>query len=101
MSTNRLLILLAVIALAATASFTAQRAFSNANFPYSAKDSELREYRLGERYGESPESSGMFSVEHIQREYTLGERYGVLPQEYTHEQALREYWLGERYGQTP
>jgi hypothetical protein len=35
------------------------------------------------------------------REYDLGERYGETPQRYTLEQALREYLLGERYGQTP
>jgi len=35
------------------------------------------------------------------REYDLGERYGETPQQYTQEQVLREYLLGERYGVTP
>jgi hypothetical protein len=66
-----------------------------------SKEQALREYRLGERYGEMPALIAKFSPEQIQREYFLGERYGVTPQAYTEEQALREYWLGERYGQTP
>jgi hypothetical protein len=57
----------------------------------------LREYQLGERYGET----SLTSAEKIQREYLLGERYGVTPQQYTQAQIQREYWLGERYGQTP
>jgi hypothetical protein len=102
MSTNRLLVLSAFIALVVTVSFTAHKAFSNANPTYSeSKDQALREYKLGERYGESPVSSAIFSAEQIQREYVLGERYGVTPQQYAHDKALREYWLGERYGQTP
>jgi len=82
MSTNRLLVVLAVIALIVTVSFTAQKAFSNANSTYNAKETAPREYELGERYGESPESSAMFRAENIQREFSLGERYGVTPQEY-------------------
>ena len=101
MSANRLLVLLAVFALVVTASFTAQKVFSNTNSIASTKDTTIREHSLSERYGELPESSAIFSAEQIQREYVLGERYGVLPQEYIHQQTLHEYWLGERYGQTP
>jgi hypothetical protein len=60
----------------------------------------IREYVLGERYGEMPHNAVLSTAEHIQREYSLGERYGVTPREYARQQALREYWLGERYGQT-
>ena len=35
------------------------------------------------------------------REYQLGERYGELPQDVASEKAARKYWLGERYGQLP
>jgi hypothetical protein len=65
------------------------------------KEQALREYQLGERYGEILSHVVQFSAVRIHREYILGERYGVTPQQYAHEQALREYWLGERYGQTP
>ena len=62
---------------------------------------DIREYELGERYGQLPQNSVHLSVEQIEREYILGERYGVTPQGYAEQQALREYWLGEKYGQTP
>ena len=35
------------------------------------------------------------------REYQLGERYGETPQDFAQQKLLREYWLGEKYGQTP
>jgi len=65
------------------------------------KERALREYQLGERYGEIPSHVAQFSAVQIHREYILGERYGVTPQGYAEQQALREYWLGEKYGQTP
>jgi hypothetical protein len=66
-----------------------------------SREQALREYQLGERYGELPPHVTQFSAEQLHREYILGERYGVTPQGYVQQQALREYWLGERYGQTP
>ena len=66
-----------------------------------SKKEALREFQLGERYGELPENIGGFSPEQIQREYELGERYGETPARFSAEQIWREYWLGERYGQTP
>ena len=61
----------------------------------------IREYVLGERYGQLPETLARFRTEQIRREYVLGERYGVAPQQEADNKALREVWLGERYGQVP
>ena len=66
-----------------------------------SKEEALREFQLGERYGETPSHVAEFSAEQIHREFILGERYGVTPQSELQTQILREYWLGERYGQTP
>jgi len=102
MFTHRLFNLFVVIALAAVIVLTAQAGLSQMNSTYrESKEQVQREYKLGERYGETPPHVAQFSAEQIRREYILGERYGVTPQEYTQRQALREYWLGERYGQTP
>ena len=102
MSASRLSILFVVILLVATFAFMAQKAISNANPTFiESKEQVLREYELGERYGETPGSFAMFSAEQIHRESVLGERYGVTPQEYVQQLTRREYWLGERYGQTP
>jgi hypothetical protein len=64
-----------------------------------SKEQALREFQLGERYGETPSHVAEFSAEQIHREYFLRERYGVTPQSELQTQILREYWLGERYGQ--
>ena len=66
-----------------------------------SKEQALREYELGERYGETPVHVAIFGPEQIRRDHFLGDRYGETPQEYASEQTLREYWLGERYGVTP
>jgi len=133
MSTKRLFVLSVVLALVALAVFTARAAVASAIVVMGADgtfnetlEEALREFQLGERYGELPGDTEGFSPEQIQREYNLGERYGEIPhgiagfsaeqiwraywlgerygqtpQQYIREQALREYWLGERYGQTP
>jgi|GEM_PF-1512769 len=67
----------------------------------SSTEQALRDYQLGERYGELPQNVALFSAEQIRRELLMGERYGITPQGYAEKNALREYWLGERYGQTP
>jgi len=101
MFTNRLLTLLVVVALAAVVAFTAQTIFPSPDRTYhESADQILREYDLGERYGETPSNS----AEQASRESVLGERYGDTPESnprFTAEQILREYWLGERYGVTP
>ncbi len=100
MSTYRFFSIAVLAVLLATAAFAVRNVVSN--HPYTeSKEQSLREYQLGERYGETAGNSVLFSKEEIQREYMLGERYGVTPAEYARQQALREYWLGERYGQRP
>jgi len=108
MYTNRLFVLSVVIALVAVVAFAAREVFAPAVVAADAENSftqseegAIREYELGDRYGELPGYIDGFSPEQIQREYILGERYGVIPQGYAQQLALREYWLGERYGQTP
>lgn len=108
MFTNRLFNLIVVAALVVVVALAIQQVFgTKAIIPetggvYTESNAQvLREYQLGERYGELPAQVAQFSVEQIRREYILGERYGVTPQGYAEQQALREYWLGERYGQTP
>ncbi len=102
MSNNRMYYLFVVIALAAVIAFTARAALATSGSAYhQSAEQVLREYQLGERYGETPPHVAQFSAEQIRREYILGERYGVTPQGYAEQQALREYWLGERYGQIP
>ena len=99
---SKIVVLLVVVAVAlVTASFVTNQVKTYRSSYIESKAQILREYQLGERYGESPLHVAQFSAEQIRREYILGERYGVTPQEYTHEQALREYWLSEKYGQTP
>ena len=93
-------VLVVIVALAIQQAFATQAITPNVKYSES-KEQALREYRLGERYGEMPALIAKFSAEQIRREYFLVERYGVTPQGYTEQQALREYWLGERYGQTP
>lgn len=100
MSTYRFFSIAILVVLLATAAFAARNVVSNHAYVES-KEQTLREYQLGERYGETGRNTPLFSKEQIEREYTLGERYGVTPAEYAHQQALREYWLGERYGQRP
>jgi hypothetical protein len=108
MFTNRLFNLTVMAVLVAVGVLAIQQVFvTKAIIPETggvyteSNEQALREYQLGERYGDLPPHVAQFSAEQVQREYILGERYGVTPQEYIHEQALREYWLGERYGQTP
>ena len=105
MSTIRLfnLILAAVVVALAIQQVIATKAIlpETAGVYTESKEEALREFQLGERYGETPSHVAEFSAEQIHREYILGERYGVIPQGYAKQQALREYWLGERYGQTP
>lgn len=105
MSTSRLTTLFVVLALAAVIVFTAQKIIPALNHSYSeSNDQTLREYQLGERYGEMPSNSARFTEEQSLREYYLGERYGETPQDssrFSAEQMLREYILGERYGVTP
>jgi hypothetical protein len=108
MFTNRLFnlilaaVLVVVLALAVQQAFATKAIVQEAGGIYTeSKEQALREFQLGERYGELPPHVAEFSAEQIRREYFLGERYGVTPQGYAEQQALREYWLGERYGQTP
>ena len=109
MFTNRvskIIVILVVLAVASvTVSFVAGPAVNSAPNKieprYVALEKQaMREYVLGERYGETPLWIVPSSAENIRREYLLGERYGATPREFTREQALREYWLGERYGVT-
>jgi hypothetical protein len=98
MFTNRLFSLIVATALVIVIVFAVQQVSAIRPSVYSESSSRaLREYHLGERYGETSPTS----AEKIQREYLLGERYGVMPEQYTQAQIQREYWLGERYGQTP
>jgi hypothetical protein len=95
-------VLVVVVALAVQQAFATKASVLETGSVYTESvEQALREFQLGERYGETPPDVVQFSAEQIRREYILGERYGVTPQGYTAEQALREYWLGERYGQTP
>jgi hypothetical protein len=102
MFTNRYFSLIVASALVVVIVFAVQQVSAIRSNVYSESGSQvLREYQLGERYGESSQNSALSNAERIQREYALGERYGVTPQQYTQAQIQREYWLGERYGQTP
>jgi hypothetical protein len=95
-------VLLAAVALVLQQGFATKAIVPETRGVYTeSKEQALREYRLGERYGEIPALIAKFSAEQIRREYILGERYGLTPQGYAEQQALREYWLAERYGQTP
>ncbi len=130
MSTNRLfnlsilIVLLAVVGFAVREVVGATAILADTKRTYiESNEQALRDYQLGERYGEIPSYIAEFSAEQIRRAYLLGERYGVTPdnqskeqalleyqsgerygetpQEYAYKQILREYWLGERYGQIP
>ena len=103
MFTNRYSKIVVAIIVVAVALVTASMidAGSTSVSVVESREQALREYQLGERYGEIPQNAAQFSAAQMRREYILGERYGVTPQKYTYELALREYWLGERYGQTP
>lgn len=91
-----------VVALVTRQALATRANAPDANSVYTeSKEPALREFQLGERYGQLPAHAVLWSAEQIRREYFLGERYGVTLQEYAEQQALREYWLGERYGQTP
>jgi hypothetical protein len=108
MFTNRLFnlilaaVLVVVIVLAAQHAFATKAIVPETSGVYTESNEQaLREFQLGERYGEFPPHVAQFSAVPIRREFLLGERYGVTPQGYAEQQALREYWLGEKYGQTP
>jgi len=105
---NRLFNLIVVAVSIVLVALVAQQAFAkkaivpdNKSAYTESKEQVLREYRFGERYGETRPLVTQFSAEQIRREYILSERYGVTPQQYARDKALREYWLGERYGQRP
>ena len=109
MFTYRISKIVAVLLLLAAVFVTASFVVGPVRFPAGQLHAEplyivlekqnIREYELGERYGQLPEKLAQFSAEQIRREYLLGERYGVTPQQDVSNNALREYWLGERYGQ--
>jgi len=101
MSTNRLFTLSIALVIVAAIAFTTQSFLLAPERTYQeSTDQILRDYDLGERYGEMPQNT----AEQILHEYLLGERYGETPESITGfsaQQTLREYWLGERYGVTP
>src|SRR5512138_312402 len=102
MFTKRYFSLIVAAVLVIVIVFAVQQVSAIRSNIYTESSSQLlREYQLGERYGESSQNSAISNAERIQREYVLGERYGVTPQQYTQAQIQREYWLGERYRQTP
>jgi len=98
MFTNRLFSLIVAAALVIVIVFAVQQVSAIRSNIYSESSSQaLREYHLGERYGET----SLTGAERIQREYLLGERYGVSVQKFAQAQISREYWLGERSAHTP
>src|SRR5512138_3750794 len=97
MFTNRIskiIVILVVLAIASvTVSFVARPDTNptpnKIEPPYVALEKQaMREYVLGERYGETPLRIIHSNAEQVRREYLLGERYGVTPERYTQEKAL-------------